>query len=72
MLNILKPKLLQMEIYCHFVAARPGATEGHSGAVPPQMTACAPQNENCAPPGRELCPKEINRLGATGVQMVFT
>ena len=42
---------------------RPGATGGHSGAVPPpQMTACAP-------PKRGLCPKEINRLGASGVQI---
>ena len=40
----------------------------HSGAVPPQRTACAPPNENCAPPKRGLCPEEINRLGAIGVQ----
>ena len=47
---------------------RPGATRGPSGAVHPQITARAPLNENCAPPKRELCPKELNRLGATGVQ----
>ena len=28
---------------------RPGATGGHSGAVPPQMTACAPPSEDCVP-----------------------
>ena len=41
---------------------RPGATGGHTGAVPPQMTACAP-------PKRGQCPEEINRIGATGVQI---
>ena len=35
---------------------------GHTGAVPPQMTACAPSK-------RGLCHEEINRLGATGVQI---
>ena len=33
------------------------------------MTACAPRNENCAPTKRGLCPEEINRLGAAGVQI---
>ena len=47
---------------------RPGATGGHFGAVPPQMTACAPQTK-IVPPKRGLCPEEINRHGATGVQM---
>ena len=37
---------------------------GHTGAVPPQLTACIPPNENCAPPKRGLCPEEINRFGA--------
>ena len=37
------------------------APRGHFGAVPPQMTACDPK--------RKLCPEEINRPGATGVQI---
>ena len=41
---------------------------GHSGFVPPQMTACAPQTK-IVPPKRELCPEEINRLGAFGVKI---
>ena len=36
--------------------------------MPPQMRACAPQT-NIVSHKRELCPKEINRLGATGVQI---
>ena len=43
------------------------APRGHIGVVPPQIAACAPQTRN-VPPKRGLCPKEINRLGATGVQ----
>ena len=51
-------------------ATRPGATGGHTGAVPTQMTACAPPNKNCAPlHKRGLCPEEINRLGATAEQI---
>ena len=50
------------------IPARPGATGGHIGAVPPQMIACAPKQKLC-PPKRGLCPEEINRLGATGVQI---
>ena len=38
---------------------RPGATGGHSGAVPPQMTACAPPNGNCAPPSEDCAPKKL-------------
>ena len=34
----------------------------------PQMTACAPQTK-IVPPKRGLCLEEINRLGATGVQI---
>ena len=48
---------------------RPSATGGHSGAVPPQMTACTPPNEKLCPPELGLCREDINRLGATGVQM---
>ena len=43
---------------------RPGATGGHTGAVPPQLTACAPPTDCLCPPKRGLCPEEINRLGA--------
>ena len=42
---------------------RPSATWGNSGAVPPEMTACAPPNENCASPSEDCAPEEINRLG---------
>ena len=52
----------------HFVGFRPGATGGHTGAVPPQMTACTSQTK-IVPPKRGLCPEEIYRLGATGVQI---
>ena len=34
---------------------------GHTGAVPPKQKLC--------PPKQGLCPEEINRLGATGVQI---
>ena len=34
----------------------------------PQLTACAPQTK-IVPPRRGLCPKEINRLGASGAQI---
>ena len=48
---------------------RPGATGGkHIGAVPPQMTACAPKQKLLSPK-QELCPEEISRLGAAGVQI---
>ena len=36
---------------------------GHSGAVPPQMTACAPPNENCATPSEDCAPKKLTSLG---------
>ena len=32
---------------------------GHSGAVPPQITACAPPNESCAPPTEDCAPKKL-------------
>ena len=51
-----------------FLEARPGATGGHAGAVPPLMTACAPQTK-IVPPKRGLCPEKINWLEATGVQI---
>ena len=41
---------------------------GHSGAVPPEMTACAPKTK-IVPPERGLRPEEINRFGATRVQI---
>ena len=45
------------------------APRGHTGAVPPQITACAPHKRNLYPPKRGLCPEEIKKLGATGVQI---
>ena len=42
---------------------RPGATRGHSGAVPPQMTAYAPPNEHCAPPSEDCAPKKLTGSG---------
>ena len=62
------------DVYCMGSLAG-SAPRGHSGAVPSQMTACAHPNENCAPqtkivpPKRGLCPEEINRRGATEVQI---
>ena len=32
----------------------PASRGGHSGAVPPQITACAPPNENYAPQARTV------------------
>ena len=37
---------------------------GHTGAVPPQLTACAPPKRKLCPPKRGLCPEEIDRFGA--------
>ena len=44
---------------------RPDATggEGQSGAVPPQMSACAPPNEICAPPSEDCAPKKLTKIG---------
>ena len=42
---------------------------GIPGPCPPQMTACAPPQTKIVPPKRGLCPKEIHRLGAVGVQI---
>ena len=50
------------------VASQTRRQGGHTGAVTPQMTACAPQTK-VVPPKRGLCPEEINRLGASGVQI---
>ena len=33
------------------------------------MSACAPPNESCAPPKRGLCPAEMKKIGAVGVQI---
>ena len=41
--------------------SRPGATGNIPGRAPPKRKLC--------PPKRGLCPEEINRLGATGVQI---
>ena len=43
--------------YDIIVQYRPGATGGHTGAVPPQLSACAPPNENCAPPQARTVPR---------------
>ena len=32
---------------------------GHTGAVPPQLIACAPLNENCAHPSEDCAPKKL-------------
>ena len=42
---------------------RPGATGGHTGAVPPQLTACAPPNENCATQSEDCAPKKLTGSG---------
>ena len=38
---------------------RPGATGGHTGAVLPQLAACAPKTKIVPPPKRGLCPEKI-------------
>ena len=48
----------QIEVLKQCRGYRPSATEGHSGAVPPQMTACAAPNESCAPPSEDCAPKK--------------
>ena len=48
-------------VHIQMSASRPGATMEIPGPCP-QMTACAP-------PKRGLCPQEMNRIGATGVQI---
>ena len=53
----------------HRIETGPAPRGGIPGPCLPQMTDCAAPNENCASPKRELCPIEINRLGATGVQI---
>ena len=45
------------------VQARRYEGGGHSGVVPPQMTACAPPNENCAPPSKDCAPKQLTDSG---------
>ena len=47
---------------------RPGATEGIPGPCPPKSLLVPPKRELC-PRKRGLCPEEINRFGATGVQI---
>ena len=48
-----------------YIPAPRGAFRGRA----PQMTACAPPKRKLCPSKRGLCPEEINRLGATGVQI---
>ena len=50
-------------------AAADPAPRGAFRGRAPQMTACAPQTKIVPPPKRGLCPDEINRLGATGMQI---
>ena len=46
--------------------SRPCATDGHIGAMPPQITSCAPHAKG-VPPSESYAPKQSNRPGATGV-----
>ena len=48
--------------------SRPGATGGIPGHAPHKWLLVPPKRKLC-PPMRGLCPEEINRLGATGVQI---
>ena len=48
---------------------KPDASGRHSGAVPPQMTACAPQTKIVPPPRAKTVPQENSRFGATGAQI---
>ena len=45
------------------------APRGAFRGLAPQMATCAPQTKIVPPPKRGLCPEEINRLRATGVQL---
>ena len=40
-------------------SSRPGATAGHSGAVPPPNDCLCPPNENCSPPSKDCAPKKL-------------
>ena len=48
--------------------SRPGATGGIPGRAPPKWL-LVPPKQKLRPPKRGLCPEEINRLGATWVQI---
>ena len=69
---------IEINVLLHFFALKaltlrhtdPAPRGGHSGAVPPQMTACAPPNkncappnENCAPPNKDCAPKKLTGWG---------
>ena len=71
-------KLSIFESSCHLRTCLPRTvkafhqTRRHGGAhrgCAPQITACAPPKRKLCPPKRGVCPEEINRLGATGVQI---
>ena len=56
------------QVKCRYKSG-PAPRGGIPGPCPPKWVLVPPPNENCAPPKRGLCPKEINRLGAFGVQI---
>ena len=60
--------LAKIEAYRTVYTSRPSTTGGAYRGRAPQLIACAPQTK-IVPPKRGLCPKEINRLGASGVQI---
>ena len=60
-------KLVTIIVYSSLEAG--SGPRGHSGAVPPPNDCLCPLPQTIIlPPQRGLCPKEINGLGATGVQ----
>ena len=48
---------------------KPGVTGGIPGPCPLPKRLLVPPQTKVVPPKRELYPEEINRLGATGVQI---
>ena len=59
------------KFYLDVFIAIPNQARRHGryfGAMPSQITASAPPKQELCPSKRGLCPEEINKLGATGVQ----
>ena len=55
-------KLRNQIVIKHACGRANPAPRGHSGAVPPQVTACAPPYEICAPPSEECAPKKLTEI----------
>ena len=68
MINSLRHTVSESAFVFYSSSVRARCPGGAFRGRAPQMTACAPQTK-IVPPKRGLCPKEINRLGTTGLQI---